>query len=129
MVIDSSAIIAIFREEPGFDQLMEAISNAASVRVGAPTLVECHILAARRYGAAGRRMLSGLVFGAGIRVVPFTGDHWQTAAEAFDRYGKGNHPAALNFGDCMSYAVARLAREPLLFVGDGFRQTDIQAAL
>jgi ribonuclease VapC len=129
MVIDASSVIAIMREEPGFDLLKAALSAATSLSIGAPTLLECHIVSTRRYGAAGSRMLAGILYSAGIQVVPFTEDHWRISADAFDRYGIGRHRAALNFGDCMSYAVARLAREPLLFVGDDFRQTDIQPAL
>lgn len=62
----------------------------------------------------------------GIVVVPFTDLHWQRAIDAFARFGKGRHPAALNFGDCMTYATAALARQPLLCVGDDFRKTDLE---
>ena len=74
-------------------------------------------------------MLAGILYNADIQVVGFTADHWRVAAEAYDRYGKGQHPASLNFGDCMSYAVAKLAGEKLLYVGNDFRLTDVEAAL
>jgi ribonuclease VapC len=63
-----------------------------------------------------------------IVVVPFDMAHWEAAAQAFIRYGKGRHPAALNYGDCMTYATAQLAERPLLYIGNDFAQTDIEAA-
>jgi len=129
MILDASAVFALLREEPGSEKIRQCISDAARVRIGAPTLVECHIVATRRYGSAGRNMLAGILYNADIQVVGFTADHWRVAAEAYDRYGKGQHPASLNFGDCMSYAVAKLAGEKLLYVGNDFRLTDVEAAL
>ena len=105
MVLDSSAIVAIYLREPGHERLMDRIDAAEVVVVGAPTL--------RRLEA---------------EVVPFNQEHMDAAATAFIRFGKGHHPAALNFGDCMSYAVASVAGMPLLFIGEDFRRTDIAQA-
>ncbi len=66
--------------------------------------------------------------GGEVRITPFTAGHLDVAFEAFERYGKGRHPAKLNFGDCMSYAVARVSGQPLLYKGDDFSKTDIEAA-
>ena len=83
---------------------------------------------ASRLGSAADGVLERFLKQLGITPIPFGADHWRVAVEAYERFGKGRHPVALNFGDCMSYAVARLAGEPLLFVGDGFGRTDIPAA-
>ena len=76
----------------------------------------------------GRSLVSRFLEQREVVVVPFGASHWSIAAEAFIRYGKGRHPAALNYGDCMTYATAKVAGAPLLFVGDDFAQTDIAAA-
>jgi ribonuclease VapC len=72
--------------------------------------------------------LARFVHEVGMSVIPFGDLHWREAVEAYTRFGKGRHPAALNFGDCLSYSVAKLAEQPLLFVGDDFTQTDIEVA-
>lgn len=96
--------------------------------IGAPTLVETEIALVRKEGDVARTVLSRLRATLSIVVVPFGEDHWEVAMEAFSRYGKGRHPARLNYGDCMAYATARLAEMPLLYLGDDFAQTDIQPA-
>jgi ribonuclease VapC len=101
---------------------------AAVVAIGAPTLVECVIVVGRAEGEEGIDALSRLILDLGIEVVPFDEPHVDTATEAFIGYGKGRHPARLNYGDCMTYATARLSERPLLYTGDDFAQTDIQAA-
>ena len=73
-------------------------------------------------------LLSRLLQEAGLSVIPLTEDHWRVAVEAYTRFGKGRHAAALNFGDCLTYAVARLAERPLLFVGEDFAKTDLTRA-
>ena len=77
-------------------------------------------------GVAGQTLLVRLLEEADVDIVPFGEEHWPAAVEAFRRYGKGRHPAGLNFGDCLTYATASLAGEPLLAVGDDFAQTDLE---
>lgn len=128
MIVDSSAVVAMLREEPGHEEIRKAIRDAAFVAIGAPTLVECVVVVGRAEGEAGIEALSSLVFDLGIEVLSFDEPHAKTATEAFIGFGKGRHPARLNYGDCMTYATARRADRPLLYIGDDFAQTDIQAA-
>ncbi|MBS1677834.1 MAG: type II toxin-antitoxin system VapC family toxin [Actinobacteria bacterium] len=81
-----------------------------------------------KYGDAAHFTITRLRENMGIDVISFGRSHWETAADAFIRFGKGRHPAALNYGDCMTYATARIAEKPLLFTGDDCAQTDIEAA-
>lgn len=129
MVIDSSALVAILRTEPGHLEFAEAI-NAAEVRlVAAPTLLESSMVLSGRKGSLALPGLDAFLRESRIEVISFTADHALVAREAFFRYGKGRHPAALNFGDCIAYAVATGERMPLLFKGEDFRKTDIEPAL
>ena len=129
MILDSSAVIAILLREPGHERLLEALGGAAVAGIGAPTLVESGMVVSARLGVEARDLAAAMMREGGIEVIPFTEDHGIVAVDAFLRYGKGRHPANLNFGDCMAYAVATLNDWPLLFVGDGFRHTDVAAAL
>jgi len=129
MILDSSAVVAITLQEPGFENLLAAMDAAARIGIGAPTLVETAIVLSARTGLDGRGLVSRFLLEADIAVVPFTDAHFGTAVDAWLRFGRGRHPAGLNFGDCLSYATARLASEPLLFTGNDFRRTDIPAAL
>ncbi|MBA2523452.1 MAG: type II toxin-antitoxin system VapC family toxin [Solirubrobacterales bacterium] len=126
MIVDSSALMAVLYDEPGRAWVRKRISEATRVQIGAPTLLETEIVLCSQLGPAGRGMLLGLVRAAGLQVIPFEPEHARLAGDAFLRYGKGRHPAALNFGDCMTYAVARHSHEPLLFVGDDFPHTDLE---
>jgi ribonuclease VapC len=128
LILDTSAILAIVFREPEHDELLHKIGSAAMVGVGAPTLVETTIVLAARLGEQGRSLLSRMIDRAGIIVVSFDPPHSQMAIEAWLRFGKGRHPAALNFGDCLSYATARLAGRPLLCKGDDFPKTDLELA-
>ncbi len=105
------------------------ILDASAVGIGAPTLVESGIVVAARLGPGARDLAATMIREAEIEVIPFAEDHGIVAVDAFLRYGKGRHRANLNFGDCLSYAVAVLAARPLLFVGEDFRHTDIPAVL
>lgn len=129
MIIDSSAIVAIFLREKGSDRVLDALEAADAVRVGAPTLVETAMVLTSRLGDNGRTMLLSLMQEVNVDVLSFGDAHWRTAQSAFVRYGKGRHPAALNFGDCLTYATAHVAGEPLLCVGDDFAQTDLELVL
>ena len=128
MILDTSAVVALVLRERGHERLLEAVSEAEWVGIGAPTWAETGIVLAARLGPEARLILSLLTESLDLRVLPFEGHHAREAREAFERYGRGRHPAALNFGDCLSYATARVAGETLLFVGDDFSQTDVQSA-
>jgi len=128
MILDSSAVVAIVFEEQGYEALLLRMKAATNVAIGAPTLTELSIVLARRLKHNARPQVHALLIAVEAQVIPFTEDHHVEALRAFERFGKGRHPAALNFGDCLSYAIARIAGEPLLFVGDDFLKTDIHAA-
>ena len=128
MIVDSSALVAILLKEPGWQELLRRLAAEENLGVGAPTLAETGIVLTARLGKDGRRLLAAFVREADLLVIPFVEEHWKAAAEAYSRYGKGRHPAALNFGDCLTYAVARLSGQPLLCVGDDFPKTDLELA-
>jgi len=105
---------------------VDHLARAPFIGVGAATLAETGIVLTARLGVAGRSLLARLLQEAGAETIPCTAAHWPIAVDAFTRYGKGRHPAALNFGDCLTYATCRLAARPLLCVGDDFPQTDLE---
>lgn len=125
MILDSSVIIALARREPEYEVLLERITSADSVAIGSPTLTESGIVLEARLGIDARGFLERFLVDLDVTTVAFTDAHWREAVAAFRRYGKGRHPAALNFGDCLTYSVAKLASEPLLFVGNDFAETDL----
>lgn len=104
------------------------IAAEDTVAIGAPTLFETGMVMIGKMGGSGRGLVAQFLENFEVVVIPFGDAHWRAATEAFGRYGKGRHRAALNYGDCMTYATARIAQKPLLFVGDDFAQTDIEAA-
>ena len=124
MIVDTSVLLAIAFREPGWEDLLDRLAGAGAVAAGTPTLAETGIVLTARLGRAADGVLERLIDELGVQEIPFGEIHWREAVDAFRRYGKGRHHAALNFGDCMTYAVARLAGEPLLFVGDDFARTD-----
>jgi ribonuclease VapC len=128
VIVDSSAIVAILLKEPGHDALQEQIASADVARVGAPTLVETSIVLTARLGLVGKTLLARFVQEAELQVVDFTDDHWTIAGDAYVRFGKGRHPVGLNYGDCLTYAVAKAAGEPLLCKGDDYPATDLTLA-
>ena len=129
MTLDSSALIAVLFAEPGYLDLVDRILEADHVRVGAPTLLETSLVFAGRRGRGKTAdEVDGLVNELGITVIPFGEAEWRVAVEAFLKFGRGRHKAALNFGDCFAYASAAAAGDTLLFVGDDFRKTDIDPA-
>jgi len=129
MIVDSSALLALIFREAAADRIEEALASAEELAMGAPTFAETAMVLASRLGEDSRALLALLVDELDLLVIPFTAAHGREAREAFMRFGRGRHPAALNFGDCLCYAVAKLADQPLLFVGDDFRRTDVVAAL
>ena len=128
MTLDSSALIAVLFAEPGYLDLVDRILAAGHVRMGAPTLVETSLVLAGRRRAPAAGEVEGLVQELEITIVPFGEAEWRAAIDAFLRFGRGRHVAALNFGDCLAYASAAAAGDTLLFVGDDFRRTDIVPA-
>ncbi|HEY2949410.1 MAG TPA: type II toxin-antitoxin system VapC family toxin [Micromonosporaceae bacterium] len=125
MIVDSSALVAIILREPGHESVLDALADAATAGVGAPTLVETGIVLTARLGLPGKTLLARLVQEADLTVIGFTADHWSAAVDAYNRFGNGRHAADLNFGDCLTYAVAKLAGQPVLCLGDDFAQTDL----
>jgi ribonuclease VapC len=102
--------------------------QADVLAIGAPTMFETGIVAMRASGEPGRAAVTRFLADLNVVVIPFARSHWEAAADAFMHFGKSRHPAALNYGDCMAYATARVAGRPLLFVGNDFARTDIEAA-
>jgi ribonuclease VapC len=129
MVLDTSAIVATHLREPGHERLIDRIDAAEVVVVGVPTLLETAMVLTARLGQDARPMVFAFLRRLEAEVVPFNEEHLDAAITAFIRFGRGRHPAALNFGDCMSYAVASVAGMPLLFTGEDFSRTDIAQAL
>ncbi|MCB0212438.1 MAG: type II toxin-antitoxin system VapC family toxin [Anaerolineae bacterium] len=126
MVVDTSAIIAILEYEVEADQFAEAIQTDPVRFISAATLLECAIVIEARHGQAGGDKLDQMLHIANIQVEPVTAEQITAARLAFRTYGKGRHPAALNFGDCFSYALAKITDQPLLFKGNDFSQTDVR---
>ncbi len=129
MVIDSSALIAIMEGEPERRPFIEAITTADTRLVGAPTMLEASMVVLSRTGEGRLQDLRDFCTRGAVETVPFGPEHVELAVDAFRRFGKGRHPAGLNFGDCFSYALAKATGEPLLFKGDDFSQTDIKRAV
>lgn len=128
MILDTSAIIAISLKEPGFEGLLDKIFHAPSIGVGVPTLTETAIVLSARLRQDARAFLARFLLEGSVSTVPFGDAHFSMAVDAWLRYGKGRHAAALNFGDCLSYATAKLAGESLLCTGDDFSMTDLELA-
>jgi len=128
VIIDTSAIVAVLFKEPEHERLFELLVGDPRPAVSSATLTETGIVLSARLKDDARGLLARFLREAGIVVVPFGESHYSAAVDAWLRFGKGRHPAALNFGDCMTYATASLAGEPLLCVGDDFRKTDLELA-
>ena len=128
MVVDTSALVALLNMEPEAARLAAAMESDVTRLISAATVVEATLVIESRYGAAGGRELDLLIAKAGLSIEAVTAEQAEVAREAWRRFGKGRHAAALNFGDCFSYALARATGEALLFKGDDFTQTDITAA-
>jgi ribonuclease VapC len=125
MVIDTSALAAIFFDEPERQTFLNAITAAASRLVSAASALETGIVLEARQGEAAGREFDLFVVRANLRIVPVDAEQADLARSAWRKYGKGRHPAALNFGDCFSYALAKASDEPLLAKGTDFAGTDI----
>ncbi|MHB8370143.1 MAG: type II toxin-antitoxin system VapC family toxin [Leptospirales bacterium] len=129
MIIDTSAIIAILFNEDDASLYAEAIVKADDCRISASTFVETAIVIEAQTKNGGSHQFDTFLRRAGIKIEPVTEEHAHIARQAYADFGKGRHPAALNFGDCFSYALAKASGESLLFKGEDFRKTDIRSAL
>ena len=128
MIVDSSALIAIFLKEPEGRLLDVAIVDETDCRMSTANFLEASMVIMAKKGQDGARGLDLLIARMGIRLVPFTESQARLARAAFERYGKARHRAGLNFGDCIAYALAKETGDALLFKGADFAQTDIAAA-
>lgn len=125
MVIDSSAFLAIFLAEVERDDFLRAIVQTPNKSVSAATVLETAIVLEARKGEAAGKELDLFIQDAGIRIVPVDITHLRLARLGYRVYGKGRHPAGLNFGDCFAYALAKALNEPLLAKGHDFAKTDV----
>lgn len=128
MVVDTSVLIAVLLGEPEAPSFIKALADETRKLISAVNALEAGIVVAARKGEAGGREFDLLLHRAGIEIVAMNADQTELARAAWRRYGKGNHPAALNIGDCCAYALAKYSGEPLLFKGNDFNQTDVQSA-
>ena len=126
MVVDTSALLAILQNEPERRTFNESIENAEQVSLSAASFVEISMIVESRFGADGVRDLDLFIAKARITLIPVDEEQAHMARQAYRRYGKGRHPAALNFGDCFSYALAQAHADSLLFKGNDFARTDIE---
>jgi len=128
MVIDTSVIVAVILEEEGFEELGLKIGEAETREISAVSYMEASMVLITKRGEGIESILDKVLAEAEIAIIPVSVTHAQIARQAFRDYGKGRHPAGLNFGDCFSYALARSHGEPLLFLGNDFSQTDVMIA-
>jgi ribonuclease VapC len=130
MIIDTSAIIAILRNEPEADICANAIAKSAARRVSAVSYVEAAVVIDASKSPVASRRFDDLFREAKLSIEPVTEEQARIAREAYRDFGKGSkHRAGLNFGDCFAYALAKTSGEPLLFKGNDFRHTDVSPAL
>jgi len=126
MVLDTSAVVAVLQNEPERRKFNEAIEASESRSLSTASFVECSMILESRYGTDGVRDLDLFIAKAQISLVPVDEEQANLARRAFQKFGKGRHPAGLNFGDCFSYALSRALDLPLLFKGNDFNQTDVE---
>ena len=126
IALDTSALMAILLNEPGADACATALETEDRLLISAATMAEALIVAERRQGGA---EMARLLDGLGVEIVSVTAAAARRVALAYQHWGKGAHPAALNFGDCFAYDVATENRCRLLYIGEDFRQTDVEAVL
>lgn len=127
IAVDTSALMAILKQEPEAVAFIDVIDRADRVVIGTPTLLEARIVAGQQRPPVDD-LLDELLFDIGAETIDFTGAHLDAATDAFRRFGKGRHPAGLNYGDCMAYAVAKVTGCGLLFKGEDFPRTDVRRA-
>jgi ribonuclease VapC len=128
-IIDTSALVAVLFDEPDKLRFEQALLSTSSLRMSAVTAVELSVVAQHRAGPEADAWAESLLQQFDIELVAFDREQAQIARHAFMLYGKGRHPAGLNFGDLFAYALSKATGEPLLFKGDDFRKTDVEPAL
>jgi ribonuclease VapC len=128
MILDSSAVVAILCREPGHIALLEKVIAADTLGMGTPTVFESAMVLTIKLRLDGLAMVNEFLRESSAQAIAFTDQHASIAYGAYHRYGKGRHKAALNFGDCCSYSVAKVSGQPLLYVGSDFAKTDLAAA-
>lgn len=128
IVLDTSALVSILRRERDADRLLDALAAVPSCQVSAGTLLEAMVVMRARHGDEGVRDLRLLLQAANAQVEPFDEEQAEIGMSAFERFGQGRHPAALNLGDIFAYALATHGGAPLLYVGEDFAQTDVRSA-
>lgn len=129
MIVDTSALVAIILKETDYRHFLDKIMDAQASRLSAVSYMETSMVLLTRRGDTAIEELDQLLPETNIHVVPVDVDQSRLAVAAFRQYGKGRHPAALNFGDCFSYALAKDTGDPLLFKGTDFSKTDIEVAI
>jgi ribonuclease VapC len=129
VIVDSSAVLAVIFGEADAAQYAVTLADADFCRMAAPVWFEAAMVVEGRGGIAAAQRFDDFMAEAGVELVPFTAEQGRLAQQAWRRFGKGRHRAGLNYGDCMSYALAHSRRETLLFKGDDFIHTDIESAL
>ena len=127
MIVDTSALLAILYAESDAAKFANALAFHAVRRMSAATYLETAIVIDRQRGVAAGRLFDALIGRAAIEIVDVTKEHADVARQGHLEFGKGRHPAGLNYGDCFSYALAKVSGMPLLFKGDDFRLTDVEA--
>lgn len=127
MILDTSVLAAIFFGEAESDRYIQTIHDSDLCRISAASFVELSMVIEGQLGPEAGRQCDAFLRRAEIMIEPVTVEQAYLARQAFLDFGKGRHPAGLNFGDCFSYALAKITGEPLLFKGDDFRKTDIPA--
>lgn len=128
MVVDTSAVIALLLQEEDAERIVKVLLQVDSARMAAPCFLEIAIVLGRRQVDPAPELLLQLLQQLNISLVPMDEEQILVAVRAFQRFGKGRHPAKLNFGDCFSYALAMHLEEPLLFKGEDFSRTDVRIA-
>lgn len=128
MIVDTSAIIAILRDEADAPEISKALQQATKRRISAANYVEAAIITDSNRNPILSRRFDDLLREGEIVIEPVTAEQARIAREAYRDFGKGQHRAGLNYGDCFAYALARVSGEPLLFKGDDFRHTDVSGA-
>ncbi|PTL36578.1 VapC toxin family PIN domain ribonuclease [Candidatus Methylomirabilis limnetica] len=129
MIVDSSAVLAILFNERDADTYAHALARADVCRMSAANFVEVAIVVEAQTTESGSRQLDAFFRRAGIAIEAVTEEQAHVARQAYTDFGKGRHPAGLNFGDCFAYALAKVTGESLLFKGEDFNKTDITSAL
>jgi ribonuclease VapC len=125
VIVDASALIAVLRDEDDAERIIDVLAASSETRMSAASWLETAIVVDGNADPVLSRRFDDLIAATGIALEPVTADQVRLARQAYRDFGKGRHPAGLNFGDCFSYALARLTGEPLLFKGEDFAKTDV----